>query len=180
MKITRKAAQKALNQRIKQAKCILDPYTAWSGWEAHVYKDSVGYFSVLEDNNTGNIWAADQSYQSYSVMWDGCHDENNGSLRVERLVEYLDESDPNYLPRRYTGLVLASKPEQYLMNPNTGSVDTEENWKAEMSTWINEDGELDPEAQQEQFDSLGHVVKDKNGDWVEAEKIATIPNYTAK
>lgn len=42
----------------------------------------------------------------------------------------------------------------YLMNPHTGSVDTAENWKAEGFTKENSD--------------LIEVVKDENGDWVEA------------
>jgi hypothetical protein len=43
----------------------------------------------------------------------------------------------------------------YLMNTKTGSVDTEENWAAEGFTPENSD--------------LRQVVKDENGDWVEAE-----------
>lgn len=53
--------------------------------------------------------------------------------------------------------------EKFLMNPATGSVDTEENWLAEMTSW-----DEDPEECQRQFDTLIEVVKDKNGDWVEA------------
>jgi len=63
--------------------------------------------------------------------------------------------------------------EKYLMNPYTGSVDTEENWKEEQHTltsnFMDEDlEEFDPVEQQRQFDALIEVVKDKNGDWVEA------------
>jgi len=50
---------------------------------------------------------------------------------------------------------------KYLMNPATGSVDTEENWLAVMPAWEGE--------QQEQFDSLIEVVKDDDGQWIEAE-----------
>lgn len=64
--------------------------------------------------------------------------------------------------------------EKYLMSPFTGSVDTEENWKAEQHLWptayTDEDGDLchglDPDDQQRQFDTLIEVVKDKDGAWV--------------
>lgn len=56
---------------------------------------------------------------------------------------------------------------KYLMEPNSGSVDTEENWLAEMPTWDCEDDEEESLTQQEQFDSLIEVVKDKNGNWME-------------
>ena len=51
----------------------------------------------------------------------------------------------------------AVKREIMLMNPNTGSVDTEENWRA------------DSRADGWDFDSAGpvEVIKDDNGDWVE-------------
>lgn len=42
------------------------------------------------------------------------------------------------------------------MNPFTGSVDTEENWLAEMPTW-----DEDPEECKRQFDTLVEVVKTK-------------------
>lgn len=50
---------------------------------------------------------------------------------------------------------------KHLMNLQTGSVDTEENWIAEMQDWEGN--------QQEQFDSLVHVEKDESGEWVEVE-----------
>lgn len=53
--------------------------------------------------------------------------------------------------------------EKFLMNPATGSVDTEENWLAEMPTWEDADGKTP----QEQFDSLVEVKKDDDGQWVE-------------
>lgn len=53
--------------------------------------------------------------------------------------------------------------ETFLMNPFTGSVDTKDNWLAEMPTW-----DEDPAECQRQFDSLVEVIKDENGDWVEA------------
>lgn len=53
----------------------------------------------------------------------------------------------------------------FLMNPATGSVDTKENWLAEMQEWEIENGQTP----QEQFDSLVEVVRDGSGDWVEAE-----------
>ncbi len=52
----------------------------------------------------------------------------------------------------------------YLMDVATDTVDTKENWLAEMSTWdVNKDG-LTPE---DQFNLLIEVVKDENGDWIE-------------
>lgn len=55
--------------------------------------------------------------------------------------------------------------EKYLMEIHSGEVNTEEYWLAEMSTWDDaEEGFLN---QQEQFDSLVEVVKDKHGDWME-------------
>ena len=50
--------------------------------------------------------------------------------------------------------------ERYLMNLVTGSVDTESQWLSDMTTW---EGDA-----QEQFDSLIEVVKNSDGDWVEA------------
>jgi|TARA_Y100001951_G_C11294393_1_gene274507 hypothetical protein len=50
---------------------------------------------------------------------------------------------------------------KYLMNPATGSVDTEENWLAEMLTWEGD--------QQAQFDALIEVEQTESGDWVEVE-----------
>ncbi|WP_058912855.1 DUF1870 family protein [Entomohabitans teleogrylli] len=56
--------------------------------------------------------------------------------------------------------------ETYLMNPATGSVDTEENWLAEMPEWeVNASGET-PE---QQFGSLIEVEKDSAGEWVVVE-----------
>lgn len=54
--------------------------------------------------------------------------------------------------------------EKFLMNPETGSVDTEGNWLAEMPQWEESNGRTP----QEQFDSLIEVVKDASGQWVEA------------
>jgi len=50
--------------------------------------------------------------------------------------------------------------ERYLMNLVTGSVDTESQWLSDMTTW---EGDA-----QEQFESLVEVVKNTDGDWVEA------------
>lgn len=52
--------------------------------------------------------------------------------------------------------------EKFLMNPETGSVDTEENWLAEMPGWSD-----DKEECRRQFDALTEVVKNESGDWVE-------------
>ena len=49
---------------------------------------------------------------------------------------------------------------RYLMNLVTGSIDTESQWLSDMTTW---EGDA-----QEQFDSLIEVVKNSDGDWVEA------------
>lgn len=54
--------------------------------------------------------------------------------------------------------------EVFLMNPFTGSVDTEESWRSEMPEW-----DEDPTECQRQFDTLIEVVKDENDNWVEVE-----------
>lgn len=53
-----------------------------------------------------------------------------------------------------------------LMNPFTGSIDTEENWLSEMPTWETTEDGLGP---WEQFDSLIEVIKDENGNWKEVD-----------
>lgn len=55
--------------------------------------------------------------------------------------------------------------EKFLMNPFTGSVDTEENWKSDMQEWETMDGKTP----QEQFDSLIEVTKNESGDWIEVK-----------
>lgn len=52
--------------------------------------------------------------------------------------------------------------QKMLMNPATGSVDTEENWIAEMKDWETATGQT----QQEQFDSLEEVVLNEKGEWI--------------
>lgn len=59
---------------------------------------------------------------------------------------------------------IAMTTEKFLMNPFTGSVDTEENWLSEMSSW-----DEDPKECQRQFDALIKVVKNDDGDWVEVK-----------
>lgn len=63
--------------------------------------------------------------------------------------------------------------DKMLMNPVTGSVDTEGNWLAEMKDWeTNDEGETP----QQQFESLEEVVRDKDGNWIpvtEARKMRT-------
>ena len=59
---------------------------------------------------------------------------------------------------------IAMVTEKYLMNPFTGSVDTEENWLSEMPTWND-----DPKECQRQFDTLIEVTKNDSGDWVKVE-----------
>ncbi len=59
---------------------------------------------------------------------------------------------------------IAMVTEKYLMNPFTGSVDTEESWLSEMPTWND-----DPKECQRQFDTLIEVTKNDNGDWVKVE-----------
>ena len=49
--------------------------------------------------------------------------------------------------------------QKHLMNPATGSVDTDENWQAESSTWEGD--------QRGQLDSLVEVQRDSSGQWVE-------------
>jgi hypothetical protein len=52
---------------------------------------------------------------------------------------------------------------EYLMNPHSGTVQTDVEWLAEMHEWGD-----DEKTREEQFKSLIPVVKDENGDWVEA------------
>ncbi|WP_119298780.1 hypothetical protein [Vibrio cholerae] len=82
----------------------------------------------------------------------------------------MDEYGLTYTPAFGTvdGLIpcddaeeLQASTTKYLMNPATGSVDTEENWLSEMPTWEGD--------QQAQFDSLIEVEKDADGDWVEVK-----------
>jgi hypothetical protein len=55
----------------------------------------------------------------------------------------------------------------YLMEPNSGEVDTKENYLADMGGWeVNEDDE-DALSAEEQFDSLIEVAKNVEGKWVE-------------
>ena len=49
--------------------------------------------------------------------------------------------------------------QKHLMNPATGSVDTNENWQAESSTWEGD--------QRGQLDALVEVQRDSSGQWVE-------------
>jgi hypothetical protein len=53
----------------------------------------------------------------------------------------------------------------YLMNPHTGSVDTEENWKSEFREMSSEEwgGKTYEDAR------LFEVVKDEDGDWIMKE-----------
>jgi hypothetical protein len=60
------------------------------------------------------------------------------------------------------------KKETYLMNPMTGSVDTEENWKAEEQAWDTEHGD-DEDMGDFGFDTLIEVEKDADGEWVEVK-----------
>ncbi len=53
---------------------------------------------------------------------------------------------------------------KYLMNPATGSVDTEESWAAEMQTWSDDQQEA-----QRQFESLIEVELAEDGNWKEIE-----------
>ena len=59
--------------------------------------------------------------------------------------------------------------EVYLMNPETGSVDTVEGWISDMEATAPgyEGWGESREAAVEQINALGEVRKDENGDWVE-------------
>lgn len=52
--------------------------------------------------------------------------------------------------------------EKMLMNPFTGSVDTEENWRADMADWETTADGLTPE---QQFALLVEVEADGQGGW---------------
>ena len=55
---------------------------------------------------------------------------------------------------------------KFLMNPHTGSVDTEANWKADMASW---ETTQDGESPQQQFDELVEVQLADDGGWVEVD-----------
>lgn len=56
----------------------------------------------------------------------------------------------------------------YWMHPETGSVDTEENWKADFEKFKMR-GRLDEWGSNAWNTHLVHVVMDSNGEWIEAE-----------
>lgn len=57
---------------------------------------------------------------------------------------------------------------RHLMNPATGSVDTEENWRADYAA--SDPAEWNPEDPGAEWDAnLSEVRKDENGDWVEVQ-----------
>lgn len=53
--------------------------------------------------------------------------------------------------------------EKFFMNPETGSVDTWENWVADSAEW-DSDSDL---SIQDQLNSLIEVEKDEDGSWIE-------------
>ena len=55
-----------------------------------------------------------------------------------------------------------TKKQRMLMNPYTGSVDTAENWMADMKEW----GTIDGKTPAQQFSLLVDVKKDKEGNWI--------------
>lgn len=63
-----------------------------------------------------------------------------------------------------------SEREVMLMNPETGSVDSERNWKSEMDNWANEEDYMDGLSAQEKFDLLIEVRKVKD-EWLEDREI---------
>lgn len=56
----------------------------------------------------------------------------------------------------------------YLMNPHTGSVMPEADWRADMSSWEPSEDGLSP---QQQFECLVEVEKDRDGNWVEPVEV---------
>jgi hypothetical protein len=96
--------------------------------------------------------------------------------RIHKVIGYqIDVKNVEKYNRQKRQLTSSNKESQmtYLMNPATGSVDTEENWKEDMETW--EENAMG-ESPQQQFDSLVVVEKDADGNWVEAEQEPT-PDY---
>lgn len=63
-----------------------------------------------------------------------------------------------------------SKREVMLMNPETGSVDSEENWKSDMHNWGHDEDSEEQLSAQEQFDLLIEVRKVKD-EWLEDREI---------
>lgn len=107
----------------------------------------------------------------------GWHNKETNSKDNRRLTRgeflylaLLANEHPDYLlinrhPNNYH--FLANRKDNkmtYLMNPATGSVDTEENWIADMTRW-----ELYFKKKREEFYSLVEVVKNERGEWVEVK-----------
>lgn len=62
--------------------------------------------------------------------------------------------------------VYGMKAEDLYMNTDTGSVDTAQNWVSDYLS--SEEYENDMLFDEWNADSLAHVIKDENGDWVES------------
>jgi hypothetical protein len=64
--------------------------TAYGGWQACIYQDAAGYFSVLEDTNDDRIWSSDKTDGSIDSMIQEC-DDLYGVEITKYLCEVLDE-----------------------------------------------------------------------------------------
>ncbi len=59
----------------------------------------------------------------------------------------------------------------YLMNPHTGSVDTEENWITDSQDWLYANGEImHIKDRWMLIDELKEVEKDFEGNWIEKKE----------
>lgn len=91
-------------------------------------------------NHAGHV-DLDDAFDFDRSAWDddnACWECDDGALETADSI-----NDPEYVD------FVVPRPAKYLMNPATGSVDTEESWLAEMPSWEGD--------QQEQFDQLIEV-----------------------
>jgi hypothetical protein len=92
MELTKRSDQNALKTRIRNAESILFGNTAYGGWQACIYQDAAGYFSVLEDTNDDRIWSSDKTDASIDSMLQECGDLYGVEI-TQYLCNVLDESD---------------------------------------------------------------------------------------
>ena len=89
------------------------------------------------------------------------HIETLESLVIAACSVMTDEQWSAFLNADVCTELLQLSAQKYLMDPDVGFVDTEQNWLKKMPTWEGD--------QQERFDSLVAVEKDEDGQWVEVE-----------
>ena len=112
---------------------------------------------ILNKNYTLIKGSCYDNFKWLVATWDGSWNIPKSEFNtLSEVMEWIDEQE------NYMEMEKFNNPEiTYLMNPLTGSVDTRENWVADMENWSN-----DPMEQQRQFDTLIEV-KQINDEWVE-------------